>query len=1532
MARRAGKVVFLAVIVFFAVWFSGAGYSLIVRPFIFSKLKQAIIAGVEKNLKATLQIGKIGGELLSKIEFQDIVLKDKENNQVLATVRVASIRYDLRKAWRYRKAPQKMLTQIELKDGYIKIERDQKGVLNWQKILPPPPKKKAPPPEILLSWRIQNLTAELADYSLDPVLHEKVKINASGDNKFFPVSFIKGRVVHEAGQIFASAQLDLKRNSLIAIAKASIDAASLAKYVPQDLPVAVRGGKLEVTGFANTGAEFSKPQLIAFFKARALTAKQPKLGKVTVNAEGIAYEDMVHFSFVKAKGVGKEAEAEGWLLDYLDPFFIAEGEAKVNARALEPFLARKQRLHGKLKVRFVSGGPVDDPALHAEVRGNIASREASLTHIRASVDYAKKKASLASTLSTMGGEVKIKGSVGLEAKQPRGSFVASFQQVDLARAKLTPQQLLLQGKLDGVAWLGFSSPLQVISAIDIKDPGVKRQKLDQFVGLVYFRKNRAHLLQSYAKREKNEVFGTGVVDIAKKEVLASIDGFNLNPLQLDFAQPLPVKNWEAPLFFHGSIKGSLKTPSIKARAFVGPSSFQFASGEGEEKRFIPFAWQGAEILAEGNMEELKLSATLSQDGGIFSAQGWLKPKIQNLDVALRGEDIAAGDAIDRVMGEEKDLDLNLQFEGKLSGSFENPQGKLHITLSPLLQLGKAVFDGGELQVSLENKKLKFSDARISVQNDPLELEGFVDTKEKKIDFQVSGKNWKLEKLGIEDIAGTVNFQAKMKGAFSDHSILLNVKSDKIVAKGNPLKEVSIQANLKKQKDLKGSSPIPRYTGSFSQQASYVDGKIFSKGTIETGDEEAPIKIDGKTIWENIPIVRLVENIASQEDITGTTRGEIDYSLEFKPKPPISDFYPYPKLSGQFSLEKGHLGQWPYDVVQARFSYNDNIYSLTPFFLKTPSGNLQIQGDFNPRGDVNMQLIAQDIQLGIIRKLPIPSLQAALSATPFEGLANMQILVRGNVKNPEMVGVVKSEGVQLANEKIDHFIASWKYLDNYLELKRILVESGKESVLIAGRLPFAWETKRPSAQKPVDLKLEFPSFSLERLARFVPFLREGSGQGRGTVHLTGTLAHPKWDGQIKIEGKDILLQNLNTPIENLNVNISLDQSEIVLKNLKAHLGGGTIEAHGEASLRSVVENNQWRGWTPASIRASVRSSGSPKLSIPPSFEGRIDLELDSDTEKGTSTVSGSITASDATYLLLPSEKEFQPEQLSSFLQNLQFDLAFRVGDNFWVKNDKLSMLMKTEDEQGLVFRGTLVHPSISGALVSNRGTMTLYSKRFKMKEAAVFFEQINSLEPSIFARVETTVKDKNREEVPIEIVVDGPASNMGVNIRSPHRKYRSKTESELLALLIGTQQLEENPKQAVSSHLEGTLFNWGQVAMLDQLQRKIEETLGLKEFSVEFGAGGGYQITIKEEVYPRLTLGFKGSVGETTSQELGIDYQIPGLAKGVNPTRLIVQPTRSLFYRLFPRVVDLTYSLHYSIRRQQGARDVQTGGLKAEFQF
>ena len=406
--------------------------------------------------------------------------------------------------------------------------------------------------------------------------------------------------------------------------------------------------------------------------------------------------------------------------------------------------------------------------------------------------------------------------------------------------------------------------------------------------------------------------------------------------------------------------------------------------------------------------------------------------------------------------------------------------------------------------------------------------------------------------------------------------------------------------------------------------------------------------------------------------------------------------------------------------------------------------------------------------------------------------------------------------------------------------------------------------RFAGDQALNLRMD-GAVSLQLLAGFYPQI-EANGQAQINAAVGGTLAAPRFNGKVHIQGASLRYGDFPAGLSNVGGDFNFDATRMVFDNVVAESGGGRLAiggtvVYGEGPLTYALNahSDQVRIRYPVGmswlVGGTLRLSGNTQAAT---LSGRIVVDrllMAEGFDLGSFMVSAKEPASG-------------PSTTSPFLQNLQFDIQADSSPDSRMEWTGARLLT----DASLRLRGTWEHPILLGHIHLLSGEMSFRGNQYTIARGDINFANPFRLDPVLNVEATTTIR---QYEVTLDFT--GPASRLTLAYRSDP----PLPSSDIIELLALGQTGEESAARSATGQNAGV----GASALLSeaissQLGGRIQRLFGISHFSVgpsvatlNTQQNSIASVTIEQQVTRGLVVTYITDVTTTQYQVIQIEYTI-----------------------------------------------------------
>ena len=896
--------------------------------------------------------------------------------------------------------------------------------------------------------------------------------------------------------------------------------------------------------------------------------------------------------------------------------------------------------------------------------------------------------------------------------------------------------------------------------------------------------------------------------------------------------------------FKGTVKGDAENPEVNLQL----SAIDNSEREGEHftGKLFKQPFDSIKLMASGSLDGVHIDDfNLEKDGntkwkvieGTVGLTGDKNIDIQLDTTAVRAEDIAA------LVAPDQPITGNVSNTVKITGTIDNPQVTGNIKFNRGSYRG-FLLSGMKGDYFLEGDILRLQNFEITSPMVDMTLNGTINKDTQVMDFVVLGNDINLERFRGKlpekyNAEGHVKFEGLIQGTPDVPIFKGELTADEIFLNGVPL--TNVYGNV----DTNGANI-------YLEDFHFSDGDGHYKMQISANlDTEM---ISGEVDVSNADIPNLCTIADKQNElITGELNSKILVGGTFdKPTGSLQGQIPH----GTFADYEIH------DINVAVNFLNDVIYVNQLEGKQGDKGEIDLRGFVNLNGALDVTLTAKEIALGLFSR-------AAGYDVEMLGTSNIVAKINGNMDNPSGEVLLTATG-GIKGATFDSLQGHFLLKNQRVNVERLIAMreiSGKEySASIDGFIPLKAVLAHSKENLPDDeqlnLNVSMENANLSLLPIMSQLVKFGTGELEGAVKITGTAAHPQFNGQISMNNGSIKLKYMKSLIENINVSMLFKGERFDIENFSGNIGGGTFALMGGFDFPGLEVRNYNFDFAADDLDIDSDFYDGP-------FNANFNISEGQFFRKTLPKLSGQVNI-DKCRISVPTLPESDDEPLPEWI----LDVALNLGDKVHFYSSHLYDMYLVGNAK---FEGTTLMPKTSGAInVKRGGTLTYLESVFNIREGEVHFNQVGSFLPTLHLSADTQVANTK-----VFVNAEGQPNNMQFTLTSSPEM----TQEEIIKLLTLRDAYTKGGENNLSA--EDALTIGLQIVLLGDIEDALKKTLGIDQFSFARGSGSlfekhapaeqdtkdksDYNIKIGKYVNDKLMLRYTRGFGDHKVNRYGVRY-------------------------------------------------------------
>jgi translocation and assembly module TamB len=383
----------------------------------------------------------------------------------------------------------------------------------------------------------------------------------------------------------------------------------------------------------------------------------------------------------------------------------------------------------------------------------------------------------------------------------------------------------------------------------------------------------------------------------------------------------------------------------------------------------------------------------------------------------------------------------------------------------------------------------------------------------------------------------------------------------------------------------------------------------------------------------------------------------------------------------------------------------------------------------------------------------------------------------------------------------------------------------------------------------------------------------SGTLSGEGKITGTIDAPQVKGTLRISNGAVTDVNVPSALSDVNGVLSFSQNQVMIEQLSAHVGGGTVGFTGQATLANSQLNFD--------VNATANSV---RLRYPPGVSSTADARLHWAGSSSGSLLSGDITVTKlaftpgfdfGAYLERTAEISSLP-QTDPVLNTIRLDLHVTTTPELQMQTS----VIRLQGSADMRVRGSAAKPILLGRADVYEGQAYFNGTKYRLERGGVSFSNPAVTTPFLDLEAVTRIRDY---DVTLSLTGDVSKPN---GLKVNYRSDPPLPTSDIIALLAFGQTTEESAQlQQGSAH--SAFNNQASNAMLAAalnatLSNRAQRLFGNSRIKINpqgiesetsTTTQNGPAVTIEQQVKDNLTLSYTTDVSQTSQQIIRGEYNV-----------------------------------------------------------
>ena len=527
----------------------------------------------------------------------------------------------------------------------------------------------------------------------------------------------------------------------------------------------------------------------------------------------------------------------------------------------------------------------------------------------------------------------------------------------------------------------------------------------------------------------------------------------------------------------------------------------------------------------------------------------------------------------------------------------------------------------------------------------------------------------------------------------------------------------------------------------------------------------------------------------------------------------------PSLRINGKLENGSIDGKPFGTTEIDADYANRVATIRKLHMPIGAGVLAAAGTADLDGEIDMQVAAKDVDVTYV---------TALAGQPLDltGNLNVSAVFTGPTKTPVMDMSFELSNGAFAGVTFDRFIGLLNMRDQIIEVNQTLLQREPYQLSMYGKVPVAALTKAGRAtqsNESMNLEIRLDKADLELLRALSPAVLSATGETKGGITVTGTLADPHINGRIFVADGAATIETMKSPLEHIQAELKCNGKSATWRG-QTTIGGGDLTTAGEV---------RWTDFTDMRYEGTLDADAiNPQSSY---YSGPLTAHLQLAQQAGMPYLAGDVRIEKSRFDIPLTFAD------SGSTFPMGFDVNVAIGEKTRLYNSYLYDLTLAGD---LHVGGTTMAPDVDGKVVVNHGYLRYLSNKFKVEEGVADFNRTQSFLPNLHV-LATTKFNRYR----IHMQADGLPTALDLKLTSEP----ALSQEEIVTML--TLHTRGDINDLGRADANAVLASAAQVLVFGTLESRLQDVLGLDMVQVTTGSVDPFETsTVANQSFYNLQIG------------------------------------------------------------------------------
>ena len=646
----------------------------------------------------------------------------------------------------------------------------------------------------------------------------------------------------------------------------------------------------------------------------------------------------------------------------------------------------------------------------------------------------------------------------------------------------------------------------------------------------------------------------------------------------------------------------------------------------------------------------------------------------------------------------------------------------------------------------------------------------------------------LREKNTYGLAGTVSAEGVLRGTPADLRLEADFWGHNLYANGEPID--GLRGHL-----AYGEGVVGLTDTTLTQR----DGVYRLNGTFRGAGDVDGADIARLLSLANIPHGNLAGQVTGHVELKGTAAN--------------------PSLRINGKLENGSIDGKPFGTTEIDADYANRVATIRKLHMPIGAGVLAAAGTADLDGEIDMQVAAKDVDVTYV---------TALAGQPLDltGNLNVSAVFTGPTKTPVMDMSFELSNGAFAGVTFDRFIGLLNMRDQIIEVNQTLLQREPYQLSMYGKVPVAALTKAGRAtqsNESMNLEIRLDKADLELLRALSPAVLSATGETKGGITVTGTLADPHINGRIFVADGAATIETMKSPLEHIQAELKCNGKSATWRG-QTTIGGGDLTTAGEV---------RWTDFTDMRYEGTLDADAiNPQSSY---YSGPLTAHLQLAQQAGMPYLAGDVRIEKSRFDIPLTFAD------SGSTFPMGFDVNVAIGEKTRLYNSYLYDLTLAGD---LHVGGTTMAPDVDGKVVVNHGYLRYLSNKFKVEEGVADFNRTQSFLPNLHV-LATTKFNRYR----IHMQADGLPTALDLKLTSEP----ALSQEEIVTML--TLHTRGDINDLGRADANAVLASAAQVLVFGTLESRLQDVLGLDMVQVTTGSVDPFETsTVANQSFYNLQIG------------------------------------------------------------------------------